>query len=112
MGANRRIVIRMRYKCSSLLRRLLYNTDVDDHVVDKVLIPGNECCPVFVLEADAFGTGWSRVETVEVLHSSYDGVGGVVGIYPHTHRQPRRVLGGVGEQKFKRDVLRRDGLSR
>ena len=87
------------------LRVIRNDSNVDNHVVLKVLISRNECVPTVILEADAVCSTF--VKAIEVLHSSHNGVGGIMREDLHPHWQPRSMIGGTIEQQLKCDVLGR-----
>ena len=85
------------------LRVIRNDSNVDDHVVLKVLISRNKCIPTVVLEADAVcGT---FVKSVEVLDSSHNRVSGIVRKDLDPHWQPCSMVGGTIEQQLECDVL-------
>lgn len=86
-------------------RRLLNDADVDNHVAAEVLVARNHGVAGLVLEADALGACWARVQAVEVLDCGDDGVGGIMGVDLHTHGQARRSM-----RRVRRDQLEADGL--
>ena len=65
------------------LRVVRDNSNIDDHIILKVLISRNECVPMVVLETDAVRSTF--VEAVEVLDSRHNRVGGIVrkDLHPH-----------------------------
>lgn len=87
------------------LRVIRNDSNIDDHVVLKVLISRNQCVPTVVLKADAVrGT---FVKAVEVLDSSDNRVGGIMWKNLHPHWQSCSMIGGTIEQQLECDVLRR-----
>ncbi len=86
------------------LRVIRNDSNIDDHVVLKVLISCNKCVPAVVLKADAVcGT---FVKAVKVLDSSHNRVGGIMRKYLHPHWQSCSMIGGTVEQQLECDVLR------
>jgi hypothetical protein len=53
VGANRRVMERMGRICRWVRRRLLYDPDVDNHVVAEVLIASDKSVTVLIFEADS-----------------------------------------------------------
>ena len=87
------------------LRVIRNDSNIDDHVVLKILISRNKCVPTVVLKADAVcGT---FVKAVEVLDSSDNRVGGIMWKNLHPHWQSCSMIGGTIEQQLECDVLRR-----
>ena len=87
------------------LRVIRNDSNIDNHVVLKILISRNECVPAVVLKADAIcGT---FVKAIEILNSSYNRVSGIMREDLHPHWQSRSVIGGTIEQQLECDVLRR-----
>lgn len=87
------------------LRVVRNDSNVDDHIILKVLISRNKCVPTVVLETDAVcGT---FVKAVEVFDGSHNRVGGIMGKDLHPHWQSCSMIGGTIEQQLECDVFRR-----
>ncbi len=87
------------------LRTIKNDSNIDDHVILKILISRNKSVSAVVLEADAVcGT---FVETVEILDSSHNRVGSVVREDLHPHWQSCSMIGSTIEQQLECDILRR-----
>jgi hypothetical protein len=67
--------------------------DIDDHVVSKILVSGDEGISLLVLERDAFGPARTGIKTIEVLNSCYNRVSCIVREDLHPHREARSILG-------------------
>lgn len=104
MSSDRRNVLIVRI--SGQIRRLRvvrYHSNMDDHVVPKVLVSGDEGVSLCILEADAFCSPF--VQSVEVLDRGNNGICGIVGEYLYPHRQPCSIVGRTIEQQLERNVL-------
>ena len=87
------------------LRVVRNDSNVDDHIVLKILVSRNKCVPTVVLKADAVRR--TLVKAVKILDSGYNRVGGIVRKYLHPHWQSCPMVGGTIEQQLECDVLRR-----
>lgn len=86
------------------LRVIRNDSNVDNHVILKVLISRNKCVSTVVLKADAVcGT---FVKAIEVLDSSHNRVSSIMRKYLHPHWQSCAMIGGTIEQQLECDVLR------
>ena len=65
------------------LRVIRNDSDVDDHIILKVLISRDKRVPTVIFEADAVCS--TLVKAVKVLDSSHNRVGGIVrkDLHPH-----------------------------
>lgn len=95
----------MRPESSWTMGRLLDNPDVDYHVVSEILISRNQSIALFVLETDSLRAGWARVQAIEILDRSDNGVRGIMRINLDTHGQARAVLRRICEEKLECDTL-------
>ena len=68
---------------------------MDDHVVSKVLISGNEGVSLCIFEADAFCSPF--VQPVKVFDRGNNGVCGIVGKYLYPHGQACSIVGSAIE---------------
>lgn len=83
---------------------------VDGHIVSQVLISGNECIPIFILEADAASS--TIVDTVEVFHGGHNGVRRIMRVDLHSHWYPCSDFGVLIQQELEGDVLGDGGAGR
>lgn len=87
------------------LRVVRNDSNVDDHVVLKVLVSRNKRVPTVILKADAVcGT---LVKAVKVFNSSHNRVGGVMRKDLHPHWQSCSMISGTIKQELECDVFRR-----
>jgi hypothetical protein len=61
------------------------DSNIDNHRVPKIFIPCDEGITVLILEADTLCAAGAIIETVKVLDSCNDGIGGIVWEDLHTH---------------------------
>ena len=95
--------------CLPCLRIVRDDTNIYNHVVLEIVITRDKSIAALVLETHAFGG--SFVETVEVLDSGNDGVGGIMWEYLHPHGQSSPMIVSAVEQEFECHILgcRSDG---
>ena len=86
------------------MRVIRNHSDINNHVVPKVLISCNKGDSLFILKADAFGGAF--VQTIEVLDSGNYRVSCIMRKYLHSHRQPSTIVGSTIEKQFEGDVFR------
>lgn len=76
---------------------------INGHVVSQILVPCNEGCPIFILEADAACD--AVVDAVEILDRRHDRVRGVMRENLYSHGDSGSNFGVLVQEKFESDVL-------
>ena len=106
MSSDRRCVLVVRISWQvRWLRIVRYHSNMDDHIVLKVLVSGDESVSLSVLKADAFSSPF--IQPVKVFDCGNDGICSVVREYLYPHRQSCAIVGNTIEQQLEGDILGR-----